>query len=123
MTYAQYTKKYGTVDFNGKEYALTCDAEAGNYGTDGAVRYYANAIDADSKEYQISWQTSQEWDDAQELNALQWRAENLDLLSDAEIEEIKSRVAELEAAGVSTAIVDDESNACDWDTPVAVERL
>ena len=98
-----YAKQYGTVDFEGKRYYLTQDAYPDNYGTDGDVRYYARAIDIEGDIYMVAWDTTGEWDEAQ------------------------AEAQRLQAAGDPCddypAILDDESNACDWDHPVDVKAI
>ena len=86
-------KNYGTVEFKGTIYALTQDAYCDNYGTDGAVRYYASAVDASGNKYLVAWETTQAWNEAQEL----YKQTN-------------------EVSG----FIEDESNACDWDNPIEV---
>ena len=86
-------KDYGTVEFEGKTYTLTQDAYAENYGTDGAVRYYAAAVDADGNEYLVTWETTEQWDEAQE---------------------------EYKETSEVNGYIEDESNACDWDSPIEV---
>lgn len=84
---------YGTVEFEGKTYTLTQDAYANNYGTDGAVRYYAAAVGADGNRYMVEWETSEEWDAAQD---------------------------DYKATGEVSGYIEDEQNACDWDNPISV---
>lgn len=79
--------KYGTVEHNGKIITLTQQAFAENFGTNGQVAYYAHGVDADGNDYKVIWQTTKEWDEAQAA---------------ATPDEYSS-------------LLDDESNACDWD--------
>lgn len=103
-------KDYGTVDYNGKTYTLTQEAYVDNYGTKGAVRYYAHAIDEAGNEYIIAWDTTEAWDLATERAKLD--AESY--LDEADAE----RLAEL--LDLVLPDVSDESNACDWGNPVRV---
>ncbi len=108
---AEMAQRYGTATFEGVEYTLTSDAVVDNYGTDGAARYYANAVGPDGESYEIAWDTTSDWDLAQEYDSL--------LSSDDRSEEDEARLDELEAMVLPD--VSDESNACDWDNPVAAK--
>ena len=120
-------KDFGTVKFEGKEYALTQDAYVDNYGTDGEVRYYAHATDADGKEYRVVWETTKDFDDSQKLHGLEEELEMLnrqksyDYGEIARIAELEAEIEEMESEGISAAYCEDESNACDWDSPINVE--
>ena len=48
---------FGKVTFEGREYQLTEQAQADNFGTQGEVRYYANAIDEFGDRYRVVWET------------------------------------------------------------------
>jgi hypothetical protein len=87
---------YGTVNFNGKTLTLTQGAYCDNYGTQGNVRYYASAVDADGNKYIVAWDTTEQWQ--------QWQKEYANHDNDYDY------IAGLE----------DESNACDWDNPIEV---
>lgn len=119
LTYEQAGGKYGTVTMDGVEYALTEQAHCDNYGTDGAVRYYANAIDIDGNEYQVTWDTTAEYDQAQadyrEMQSLEEADSRGEGIDEDRLEELHSRVSE--------AWVEDESNSCDWDNPISVETI
>lgn len=104
-------KAFGTVDHKGKTLYLLGQAIADNYGTDGLVRYYAEAIDANGTEYRIAWDTTSEWDLACELDRLMAESD-LDDDQIARIEELSDMVL---------PDVSDESNACDWSDPVSVQ--
>ena len=92
------------VNYAGHTYTLQQDAYADNYGTDGAVRYYAHATDNDGNDYTVRWNTTPEWDEAQ-----------------AEAERIAKQYEPSTAPSYEyPALLDDESNACDWDNPVDV---
>lgn len=80
---AEYTtaaKEYGAVSYEGKTLALTQQAYASNYGTFGGVVYKAHAIDEEGNVYTVTWQTTEEWDNAEpdsaifndESNACDW---------------------------------------------------
>lgn len=102
---------FGTVEYKGKEYQLYNQAVAENYGTEEQVRYYAGATDADGNKYEVAWNTTEGWDLSQELDNLQTDSH----LSPQEEE----RLAELEKMQ-GLPDVSDESNACDWDSPIKV---
>lgn len=113
--------KFGTVNFEGKELKLTQDAYVDNYGTDGEVRYYANAVDTEGNEYQVIWETTKEFDQSEELFNL---IEELEVLKshksfdDGEImrmEELEKEIEKMENEGIGSSYCEDESNACDWD--------
>ena len=103
-------KKFGSVTFEGREYILAEVAQADNYGTEGAVRYYADAVGPDGEDVRVVWDTTVAWDLAQERA----RLENDSFLTPEEEE----RLDELEVMVLPD--VSDESNACDWGHPVAV---
>lgn len=97
---------YGTVNFGGKTYTLTQDAYAENYGMDGSVRYYASATDEQGLKYLVVWGTTPEWDAAQ-----------------AEARRVDQQYEPHAAPDYEyPQILEDETNACDWDHPVAVDR-
>lgn len=88
-------RDFGTVAHDGKTLILTEQAYMDNYGTNGAVRYYAHAVDYDGNIYRIAWDTTAAWDD--------------------ECEKAKN--------GEYSGYLDDESNACDWDNPAEIELV
>lgn len=104
-------KRFGTVEHDGSTLYMLDQAEASNYGTDGLVRYYAPAIDANGTEYRVGWDTTDEWDLANELARLM-SERNPDDDQIARIEEL---------SGMVLPYVGDESNACDWDNHVSVQ--
>lgn len=108
-------EEYGAVKKKGVEYILTQQAYADNYGADGEVIYKAMAEDEEGNEYRVIWETTTEFDEAQELHSL----ENDEDLTDEEIE----RKEELIENGVKSCYCEDESNACDWDNPVSISRV
>lgn len=110
---AAFEKQYGSIDWKGQKYILTDQAVADNYGTEGAVRYYADAIGENGEEYHIAWDTTEEWDMAQERDWLRYAG---DLTAKQE-----RRLAVLEDMPLPD--VSDESNACDWGNPVEVWRV
>jgi hypothetical protein len=95
-TYQAAASKFGTVSHEGRTLALTQQAYADNYGTDGGVRYRATAMDDDSNEYRVEWATTPEWDAAQ---------------------------AAYRADPDCVAHQGDESEACDWANPVAITSI
>lgn len=86
---------FGTVDYNNKTYYFTQQAYSNNYETNGEVRYYATAIDSKENEYQVCWLTTAEWDEAN------------DTATDDDYD----------------SIIEDESNACEWDKPYEIIEL
>ena len=104
-------KSFGTVEHDGRTLYLLNDAVVENYGTNGLVRYYAKAIDEAGTEYEVAWDTTDSWDLAQELDHLLAQSDP----SDAEI----ARIDELE--GMTLPDPSDESNACDWESPVEAQ--
>ncbi len=105
------SNEFGTVTHEGVEYQLTEQAYASNYGTDGGVRYYASAIDLEGIFYEVAWDTTEAWDLSNEREKL--RADSY-----LKYPEEEERLAELE--GMVLPDVSDESNACDWLSPVLV---
>jgi len=114
-------KNFGTVTLNGKVYTLTQDAYVDNYGTNGAVRYYASAVDEDGVEYRVTWKTTNEWNLASELYSLEQEMESLNIGEELS-EEKQERYDELSEIS-NSAYVEDGSNACDWDCPISVELI
>jgi hypothetical protein len=118
---AKIMRDYGTVDYQGKTYALTQDAYPENYRTDGEVRYYASATGPDGAEYEVAWETTQGWNTA---SAEAKRVEELlaeqryGYLDEAEETELATLLD-----SPNTSWLDDESNACDWDRPIDVRRV
>lgn len=100
ITYHAAAEKYGTVDHGGAALALTQQAYCENYGTDGGVRYYASAVDIEGNEYRVSWDTTQAWDAATAA--------------------AKVSLAESGELGNEEYLLQDESNACDWDSPADI---
>lgn len=95
---------FGTVNFKGKTYTLMQSAYVENYR--GGVAYFAAAKDADGNDYTVRWNTTPEWDEAQ-----------------AEAERIAKQYEPSTAPSYEyPALLDDESNACDWDNPADVCR-
>lgn len=86
-------KKFGTVNHDGITLALTQQAYANNYGTDGGVCYRASAIDAEGRAYLARWDTTDAWD---------------------------AREAAYRADPENASPAEDESEACDWSAPVEI---
>ena len=103
-----------TVTLGKLTVTLTAEPYCDNYGTDGEVRYYAHAVDDQGNEYRVAWEVTDEWADGQELydRAMSLTDQHRDLTEEEE--------AEIEAYDLVSAIVEDESNACDWDNPVEI---
>ena len=121
MNKEQLEKDFGTVEVEGKTYWLTQMAYMNNYGTDGAVRYYANAIDEDENEYKVAWDTTQTWDDMNKMYLLEMNEadDNLSEEDTEQLEELRRKYEGYDALGY----VEDETNACEWDEPVEVEEI
>jgi len=111
---------YGTVDYEGKTLTLTQMAYADNYGTNGEVRYYAHAEDEEGNTFKVVWETTLEWDEAGELFNLELKQEQQPESFDDEDQE---RMDELEAKGVQSYLIQDESDACDWENPVEITEV
>jgi hypothetical protein len=109
----ELAKQFGTVIFNRRKYWLSYQAICDNYGTDGAVRYYAPAFDRHGNEYRIAWDTTPEWDAACRIAMLEANSCNTED-EEMELDELRKKYPVLPDCG-------DESNACDWDHPVAVD--
>ncbi len=119
-------RDFGTVEYKGKTYTVTCEAWVDNKGTDGDVVYYAYA-EKDEKKYRVMWNTTEEFDLSGELSNLELRLGEISKnTQDNEIEEkeeIEERIAELEAQGIDSFFAEDESNACDWDNADDMEEI
>jgi hypothetical protein len=77
---------------------LTQQPYANNYGTDGGIRYYASGEDTAGNHYLVAWDTCREWDEAGDT----YKASGYDDMP---------------------SILDDESNACAWETPAEIKPL
>ena len=93
-TFNDAASEFGTVEHNGVELALTQQAYVN--GTDGAVRYYAAAIDTDGNDYRVEWDTTARWDAAE---------------------------AAYKTDPANNDAPEDESLACDWNNPVEITAL
>lgn len=96
---------YGTITYKGKEYLLIhqpyiVDARTERWRNE-EVYYLANAIDSEGNEYEVEW----------ELNEYTREAYN-ELARQREFEETPNY-----------SLVEDESNACDWDNPIDVREI
>ena len=103
-------KEYGVVEFGGNTYILTQQAYCDNYGTDGGVRYYAHAVsadDADMGKYKVVWATTPEWDNHQKGGSTHPK-------------ETDNEGHDIYPNDETCDFCEDESNACDWDSPVDV---
>jgi len=120
------TTDYGTVEHEGKTYHLAQVAYMDNVGTDGDVAYYAFAVDDEGNGYTVIWDTTDAWDkgsaDYNLALALIEDAKHHPL-DDEETAEYKRLTDEgFIADGIPycPGLIEDESNACDWDNPIAV---
>lgn len=112
--YTTAKKQHGEVTLGKLTVALINDAIADNYGTNPTrVCYYAPAIDTNGNKYQVRWETTPEWDEAQEYAYLESQSD----LNDDD----QARLAELKEKGVIDP--GDEGNACDWDNPEAISKI
>ena len=101
MNFQDAQKEFGSVTHNGVEIAMTQNAYVDNFGANGGVRYYSAGVDANGNTYEISWDTTQPWDDANDrINAAGLAGEEPDY--------------------IDIGMMQDESNACDWDSPASV---
>ena len=99
MNFAEAEKTNGHVMKGSTKIALTQQAYVENYGA--GVCYYAAGIDQQGNVYQVAWDTTQAWDDAQEAYHTALRnGDNPD-----------------------AGMLDDESNACDWDEPLSIRLI
>lgn len=111
LTVVDLAAEFGTVDFEGKTYTLTNQAQADNHGTEGLVRYTARAVDDSGHEYVLAWDTTDAWDVACKVAAMD------------DEDEIAEVIAEADLTQGELPDVSDESNACDWDSPVSVKAV
>lgn len=99
--FEKMAKENGTVEYQGKTIYLTQQAHADNTyrdGRNGDLVYRAHGIDTNGNEYRVEWETTAEWDDHQ------------------------SRDEYHDHNGADTCgWCEDESNACDWDSPSRVD--
>lgn len=110
MALAHLEQRWGTVTHDGLTVWLTSQAVSDNYGTEGLIRYYAPAVDAEGTPYQVAWDTTDEWDLACELDRIRAKS---DWTEDDETRYDELRAMPLPDPG-------DESNACDWANPAYV---
>lgn len=118
-------RDFGTVKHDGKTLYLTEQAYMDNYKADGAVRYYAHAVDKNGNEYRVAWDTTEEYNLANELFRLDEEAKLLKQHGEELSEAKDERLEELRAMNLPDVsfYADDESNCCDWDKPVEVELI
>ena len=90
---------YGKITYEGKEYTLTQQAYIA--GMNEEPYYLANAIDNKGNEYEVKW----------ELN--EYTREKYD--------EIEKQIELGKEPNYS--LVEDESDACDWDCPINVREF
>lgn len=102
MSFEQAKKENGSINTNGIEIALCQSAVAENHGV--GVRYFAQGVDLEGNIYQVAWDTTQAWDDA-----------------DLRAQESLKSGEELDAA--DAALLSDASNACEWDKPVSITLI
>lgn len=103
--YKQMIAENGSVNYNGKILALTQPAHPDKY--QGYIRYSAMAIDNDGNEHWVAWNTTENWDEAERIHT-KYLEETEHLYTD----EVHRAIC----------LLDDESNACDWDNPIAIEE-
>lgn len=107
--FEKYMMQYGYIDHDGVELALTQMAYPDNYGY--SVRYFASAIDRAGNTYEISW----------DLNPLYATA-------DEDWKEFCSSYANDNDGACAPwdempSILEDESNACNWDVPASLRMI
>jgi hypothetical protein len=126
MTYEDYRAKYGFVEFDGEEYALTdyASMSQSGAGADVTVYYICAAIDKDDAKYWVEWQIK---DDITALD--RWVSENLTDASaivpkDNAYTDYISWNPEAQDGCGGFGIWEwdsmDESEMCYWDEPVDV---
>jgi YHS domain-containing protein len=109
-----------TVEYEGKTYYLAQQAYCENYGTDGEVRYYADAVDENGEQYKVVWDTTVAWDNGNEVAAIEMKLKDRRYFTDEEVAKMEDRLKEI---GDNYADIEDESGACDWDSPANVYKL
>lgn len=92
-------KNYGTLTHKEKEYTLIQQPYIG--GINEEPYYLANAIDSKGNEYEVEW----------ELNEYT-REKYVELERQIEAREVPNY-----------SLVEDESNACDWDNPIDIREI
>lgn len=116
-------RDFGTVNYKGVEYKVTCDAWVDNKGTNGDVVYLAYA-EKDGKRYKVEWNTTEKYDLSGKLYSLEEKLKEIEkhiskgYTQESELrekEELESKIKELEDKGISSFYFEDDSNACDWD--------
>jgi len=127
--YDMCAHKHGKVTYDDREFALKEQAYADNYM--GGVAYFASAMDEEGNDYAVRWNTTNETDLREELVKLQYRRNQADEdgeeFDEGDAERIVEICAELsiedydesDDAGIYTP--NDESDACDWDSPAEVK--
>ncbi len=110
---------YGAVQHGNDTLTLTSMPEAGNYGTDGGVRYYAPAVDQAGNRYRVAWDTTQEWDTTNAAYNKGYRD-----FADDDAQVLADVIDEygLDAEWVPCDPAD-ETYACDWDSPASIEPV
>jgi hypothetical protein len=119
-TIEEMKKKFGTVMHNGAELSLTQYPFADFYFADHNQRvcYFASAEDRSGRRYRIRWELSPEYFQAEKA----WK-EYLSALDSADRSEEEAQIIsayEAEYGRTAPSILDDESNACDWDDFVVI---
>ena len=112
------SKKYSTVEFEGKTYALTQDAFVDNYGTNGDVCYRAMAIDEQGNKYNVIWYL----DEAYEKNGKDYNRyiKLTDLSEHQPLDDDEQSEFDTLIDDGQPSPNEDESNACDWDEPAHI---
>ena len=90
---AEFEEKYGIVYFEGKKYTLTQEAYIDDLNL--GVAYFASAVNEESEEVTVVWDTTEEWDERERM---------------------------YKESGYTNMLYvnDDEADACNWDKPVKV---
>lgn len=92
-----------TIKYDGKQYTITQDAYID--GTNETILYRAHGVDADGNAVRVTWGVTEQWQTDEDL--LRDGNDDSGIVQD----DHKDALARL----------NDESNACDWDNPIAVE--
>lgn len=112
-------KRFTAVTLEGNRYILASEAVM----QDDGETYIADAYDMDLNKFAVYFETTAAWKNSQEIYKLEQKLE--DARSniaypgyESYVKEIESEIADLEK--LNTCNIEDESNACDWESPVKV---
>lgn len=123
---------YGSVEYEGKEYAMTEHAHIENVGV-GDAAYFANAIDKDGEKYVVQFDILPEYEMRGELMGLQQERNESQRhgedISEAMAQRIESLCRELNITNYDASdpyslfdVQLEEEFACDWYAPADVTK-